>query len=175
MILNSTIEVDKIARFSAGTTITGVLICADNCYFDGKMHGNIETENKLVLGKNSEVLGTVCAGDLMAKGKINGDIKVQRRAIYCSSSIITAGSVQTNFLEVECGAVLNLNNLSMRLNELPESAFAALSADSSIAEDRIKMRKMDKGTNTKAKAAFGSTNNNDDQLLFQFFHNKEDK
>jgi len=150
-----------------------VLTCEDNCYFDGKMNGNIEACKKLVLGENSEVLGIVYAGDLMVKGKISGNVVVQRKAIYCSTATFSGESLQTGFLEVVSGAILNLNKLSMQLNELDVTSFT--SADEYIlkTENKKKVRKKDAPLNTKANSEPDPTNNNDNTLLFQFFQNKE--
>lgn len=174
--LKSMIEVNQVARFSAGTIITGVLSCRDNCYFDGKMHGDIEVQHKLVLGENSEMSGNIYSGDLMVKGKMNGNVKVQRKTLYCNTSIITSESVETGFLEVESGAILNLSNLSMQVTESTMLSFASANGEySSIIDNNRKMRKNDRSTNIKANPAIGSINNNDDTFLFQFFQDKNSR
>lgn len=172
---NSAIGINNVARFSADTIITGVLVCTDNCFFDGQIDGHIEVINKLVLGKNSEVNGTVNAGDLMAKGKINGNIIVNNKAIYCSTSIIIADILQTNLLVVESGAVLNLSSLLMQLDGVTVPSFVSKREQNLMTDNRnkSKMEKADAHVHSKTSSELRSTNKNDDTLLFQFFQSKE--
>lgn len=172
-ISNSSISINNVARFSTGTVITGILVCADNCYFDGQINGELEAINKLVLGENSEVVGTVYAGDLMVKGKIRGNVIVNNKAIYCSTSSIIAESLQTNFLVVENGAVLNLSNLSMQLDRVDASLCACEYEHNSMTNSRTKKKRTEKHDNLKINSEAKYSNKNDDVLLFQFFQNKE--
>jgi cytoskeletal protein CcmA (bactofilin family) len=169
----SAISINNVARFSTGTVISGILVCADNCFFDGQMNGELEAINKLVLGKNSEVVGTVYAGDLMVKGKIRGNVIVNNKAIYCSTSSIIAESLQTNFLVVENGAVLNLSNLSMQLDRVDASLCVCEYEHDSTPNSRTKMKRTDTRDNLKINSEAKCSNRNDDVLLFQFFQNKE--
>ena len=175
---NSTIEIDKVARFASGTIITGLLTCSDNCYFNGKMDGSIEVRNKLVLGQNSEVYGSIYAGDLMAKGKIEGRVKVNNKTIYSSTSSFVGESLQTSFLEVENGAILNLSNISM-LQAQSIKASSDLTIENRTEQNRTDIeakRITNPKEREKAKKESDSiTDNNDDTLLFQFFQNKKNE
>jgi len=90
-------EVNNVMRFTAGTVITGLLTCPDNCYFDGKIEGGIIIGNKLVLGEHSEVHGQVTAGDLMAKGTIAGAVMVAGKTIAVQLRLLPAVSVPVSW------------------------------------------------------------------------------
>lgn len=173
------IEIDKVVRIATGTTITGLLTCPDNCCFDGIMNGDIEVGNKLVLSENSEVYGIIYAGNLMVKGKIDAKVKVADKAVCCSTSTVTGRSLQTRFLVVENGAVLNLSHLSMQLNDasVPEVAPMGVENNSTTknkAADKEATIKADMEVKNEAKHVNQTYNEADEEtLLFQFFHNEE--
>jgi len=175
------IEIDKVVRIATGTTIIGLLTCPDNCFFDGIMNGDLEVGNKLVLSENSEVYGSIYAGNLMVKGKVDAKVKVADKAVCCSTSIVTAKSLQTHFLVVENGAVLNLSHLAMQLNDafMPEVAPMGIENNSTTenkASDKESTIKADLKVKNEAKHMNQTYNDtSDDTLLFQFFHNEEDE
>jgi len=113
------VEIDKVTRFTTGTTITGFLTCGDNCHFDGTLNGDLDVGKKLVLDKNSKVFGDISATDLLAKGKITGSVKVNNKTVYCSTSTTTGPCCVTNVLVIEQGAVINLDSLSMQRIGVP--------------------------------------------------------
>jgi cytoskeletal protein CcmA (bactofilin family) len=173
------VEMDDVTRFTSGTTITGLLTCSDNCYFDGTLNGTLNVKNKLVLGKNSEVFGGISAGDLLAKGKINGPVKVNNKTVYCSTSTIIGSCFETNFLVVEQGAVLNLGSMSMQDIGAPVCISTEPTA---LPQTAIKKKKAvaDATLTVKPEVAVRAEpdsipefNQNDDLLLSQFFQSKD--
>lgn len=179
----SIIEVDKIVRFTASTIITGLLSCPDNCYFDGKLTGDIEIKKKLVLGEHSEVLGNITAEELIVKGKVDGNMYVNDKMVICSTSTVTAANLQTNTLTVEHGAVLNLGCLTMQLNGKSPTIPSTINSDCGIIQKYRQADPEKKGvatTEIKTESTPDvplSPANSDtkDTLLFQFFNNKEMK
>jgi len=109
--------IEQISQFSAGTLIEGQINCAGSCFFDGKIEGNIEIDNKLVLGKNCIVLGDVSTKDLIVKGDVTGSVFVENKAIFSDSSNVSIKTLSTHVLEVENGAVMSVNNMIMNLSK----------------------------------------------------------
>jgi len=170
---NTIVEVNNVVQLSTGTIITGVLICPDNCYFNGRIDGNIEAKNKLVLGENSEVRGSVSAQNLISKGRIIGDLIIKNKSIFSSSTIVDAENLQTGLLEVENGATLNFKNISMRTNGLDESVYVSKIEYEPIVDTKIKTRKTGSEVKEKTASDVSPTNNNDNTFLFQIFQDKE--
>jgi len=107
-------EIEKVSKFQAGTEIQGQFNCLDNCYFDGKIEGDIKIYNKLVLGENALVIGNVYAKNLIVNGRVIGDIFVENKAVFSESSNVRANILSIQLLEVKNGAVLNVDNLIMK-------------------------------------------------------------
>jgi len=174
-------EVNNVMRFTAGTVITGLLTCPDNCYFDGKIEGGIIIGNKLVLGEHSEVHGQVTAGDLMAKGTIAGAVMVAGKTIYCSTATVTARSFSTGQLVVEQGALLNMDCLSMDANGIEIPPYVAMQEYVPILEPKLIARpkavvnEIAVETTVKDEQELRAVNRSEDTLLFQFFQNNDDR
>jgi cytoskeletal protein CcmA (bactofilin family) len=171
-------EVNNVMRFTAGTVITGVLTCPDNCYFDGKIEGGITIGNKLVLGEHSEVRGQVTAGDLMARGSIEGAVIVRGKTIYCSTAAVTAHSFSTRQLVVEQGALLNMDCLSMDVDGVEAPPYVPPEYVP-VAEPKLRLREMPDElaveASVKDREKSSAVNSNEDTLLFQFFQNNDNK
>lgn len=164
---DAAIKTNKVSHFATGTIVTGTLNCSDNCYFNGILHGDLEVEKKLVLGYNSDVTGKIDVGDLLARGKINGPIRVYHEAVYTSTSTVTAPCLETRLLIVEPGAVLNLGGITMQGLEpaaLLPKAVKHVSKPTKTTHEEMTV-------NTKPERV----NKQDDMHLFQFFENKDTK
>jgi len=172
-------EVNNVMRFTAGTVITGLLTCPDNCYFDGKIEGGIMIGNKLVLGEHSEVHGQVVAGDLMAKGTIQGAVTVRGKTIYCSTATVTARSFSTRQLVVEQGALLNMDCLSMDADGVEAPPYELMPEYVPVAEPKLRQRAVPDKLKTeepvKDNEEPSAASRNEDTLLFQFFQNNDGK
>ncbi len=166
-----TIATNQVTRFSLGTVIKGIVTCGSDCYFDAKLDGDIRTQYKLLLDENSEVRGNVDAGNLMVKGKIRGNINVLRGVSFFSSSVVFSQSLHTSFLQVENGALLNLDGLSMQITK--SDTLALDNAD--IVFDSI-TENSSQTNNKSGREQIGSDvrkkSNNDDPFLFQFFQDE---
>lgn len=158
--------ITKVLQFSAGTTIHGELICPDDCFFNGKIFGNIRIGNKLVLGEESEVLGNVKANDLIVKGKITGSIHVQNAVNFNNIAIAEGRELAANILEVEKGALINFDQVSMSPGQAPKRTGIEPEKEGHADEDRP--------AKTASKQEAGAPEpKSDDLFLSNIFQNRK--
>lgn len=86
---------------------------------DGKVTGNVQITEGLILGEKGSILGNVVTKELVVYGVIRGDIEVHSLEIKASGKI--TGEIKTQVLAVENGAVYN-GILSMAQNTLPSDS-----------------------------------------------------
>lgn len=72
---------------------------------DGNVKGDVRTEGLLVIGPQANVRGNVYATDLVAYGKIYGDIYITNKAVISNVAYVK-GDVNALILEVKEGAVI---------------------------------------------------------------------
>lgn len=72
---------------------------------DGNVRGDVRTEGMLVIGKSANIRGNIYATDLVAFGKVYGDIFVSNKAVISNKAYIK-GDVTALVLEVEQDAVI---------------------------------------------------------------------
>lgn len=159
--------VERVNQFQAGSQINGHLVSQNSCYFNGVINGNLEIHNKLVLGENSEVVGDVYAKNLLIKGKVQGNITVENKIILSSSSSVKSNSLYTNLIEVENGAVLNINNLVMQAAAKNAALFPKL-PDFTV--NNSKSISESKPLNISRE--INSNINEDDSFFFKIFQNQ---
>jgi len=59
--------------------LRGNLKCSSDVFFDGKLDGDLMTDGALELGENANVRGNVAATNILARGKINGNLAARER------------------------------------------------------------------------------------------------
>jgi len=89
---------------------------------DGRVTGNVQITEGLILGEKGSILGNVITKELVVYGVIRGDIEVHSLEIKASGKI--TGEIKTQVLSVENGAVYN-GSLSMAQNPLPSDGYQA--------------------------------------------------
>jgi len=80
---------------------------------DGRVTGNVQITEGLILGEKGAILGNVVTKELVVYGMIRGDIEAHSLEIKASGKI--TGEIKTQMLSVENGAVYN-GILSMAQN-----------------------------------------------------------
>ena len=86
-----------------GTVIEGVISTKADLRMDGLIIGEVNSEQKLVMGENGKIDGQAkCKGASVA-GKIEGEIKV-KGPLHLSSSAYVAGKIIAKKLLVDEGA-----------------------------------------------------------------------
>lgn len=93
-------------RISQGTKIVGDITSQGGFRIDGEVEGNINTPNKVVIGKTGVVKGSLICKDADIEGHVEGIIQVSSLLSIKSSARIE-GEVTVGKLAVEPGAAFN--------------------------------------------------------------------
>lgn len=100
-------RLDAITAFlGAGTQYHGQFNFQGVVRIDGGVFGDIISDGVLVLGEEGLVEGSVQVGELIASGRIVGDIAASRRVILNKSAKLR-GNLAAPSVIVEAGAVIN--------------------------------------------------------------------
>ena len=92
---------------------------------DGNFEGSIETNGKVVIGKNGRIEGTVVCSSADIEGVINGTIHVEDLLSIRSTGEVT-GDVVMSKLVVESGAIFNAKS-SMKDENAEDSSIKNIS------------------------------------------------
>ena len=92
---------------------------------DGNFEGSIETNGKVVIGKNGRIEGTVVCSSADIEGTINGTIHVEDLLSIRSTGEVT-GDVVMSKLVVESGAIFNAKS-SMKDENAEDSSIKNIS------------------------------------------------
>lgn len=93
-------------QLGAGTSIVGNIESDADIRIDGKLHGNVYTKGKLVLGANATIEGDATCVNGYIEGKINGKIECSDLLILAKTSFVS-GDIVIKKLVVEEGAKFN--------------------------------------------------------------------
>jgi len=93
-------------RINEGTTITGDIISKGFFRIDGTIKGNVTTPNKVVIGKNGLIDGTLTCDNADIEGTLTGILTVKDLLALKSTAVIN-GEVKAGKLSVEPGANFN--------------------------------------------------------------------
>lgn len=169
---------ESVLHFNTGTIIYGEIYCPDNCYFDGKVFGNVTIGSKLVLGVNSEILGNVIAENLLVKGKVTGNITCNNKTVFEEGAVVKGRELKTKVLSVENGAILNFDVVvmtdSVRNKEVLAVDRSANKVESVLNDDKTTVCEGDVEFVQKADDSVEievKKNDNDDLFLFNIFQN----
>lgn len=90
------------------THFKGVLTFSGTVRVDGKLEGEIQSSDTLIVGEKGEIQADIVAGTVICKGKINGTIQAKNRVEIHNNSTVT-GDIVTPSLFIEVGAVFEGN------------------------------------------------------------------
>lgn len=93
-------------RISQGTKIIGDITSQGGFRIDGEIEGNINTPNKVVIGKTGIVKGSLICKDADIEGQVEGTMQVSNLLSIKSTARIE-GEVTVGKLAVEPGASFN--------------------------------------------------------------------
>jgi cytoskeletal protein CcmA (bactofilin family) len=92
------------AFLSSDVMFEGKFVFKGTVNLDCKLVGEVFSEDgMLIVGEDGEIQGTVEVKHLLLKGKIEGDIKVEKLEVFSSGKII--GKVITNSIFMQAGAI----------------------------------------------------------------------
>jgi len=92
-----------VNMIGAGTTITGDVISKGDIRVDGTLKGSVNTEGKVVLGREGVIEGDVICKDADISGTIKAKITVSQLLSLKTTAKLN-GDIVTNKLSIEPGA-----------------------------------------------------------------------
>jgi len=92
-----------VNMIGAGTIITGDVISKGDIRVDGTLKGSVNTEGKVVLGREGVIEGDVVCKDADISGTINARITVSQLLSLKTTAKLN-GDIITNKLSIEPGA-----------------------------------------------------------------------
>ncbi|MDH5763232.1 MAG: polymer-forming cytoskeletal protein [Nitrospinota bacterium] len=97
---------DIKAYLGEDTVFSGTLSFNGAVRIDGKMDGEIHTDDTLIIGENGTLEADITAGTVICRGKIKGSIRASKRIeIHANSEVI--GEISAPSLLVETGAIFD--------------------------------------------------------------------
>ena len=90
------------------TTISGSIRAQGTVWIDGRVEGDVCTDDLLVIGEGAMVIGNVSAGSVICRGIIAGDI-VAEEEVELLASASFHGTVRAPVLSVEDSVLFNDN------------------------------------------------------------------
>ena len=97
---------DIKAYLGEDTVFSGTLTFNGAVRIDGKMDGQINTDDTLIVGENGVLEADINAGTVICRGKIKGTINASKRIeIHTNSEVV--GNIATPALLVENGAIFD--------------------------------------------------------------------
>lgn len=99
---------DIKAYLGEDTVFSGTLSFNGVVRIDGKMDGEVNTDDTLIVGENGILEADIIAGTVICRGKIKGTIKASKRIeIHANSEVV--GNISAPALLVENGAIFDGN------------------------------------------------------------------
>ncbi|WP_245729369.1 bactofilin family protein [Niabella drilacis] len=90
---------------------------------DGKIEGNIELKEGIILGEKAEITGSVKSNIIVVHGKLHGNISC--RFLYIKSTGLIDGDIEVGAFEVELGGkyngTLKMPDQELQHKEAPKS------------------------------------------------------
>ncbi|MBI5787283.1 MAG: polymer-forming cytoskeletal protein [Candidatus Schekmanbacteria bacterium] len=117
-------DTDINAFLGEGTNFKGVLAFEGTVRIDGKLEGEITSEDTLVVGEHAIVNAEINVGTIVISGKISGDITAKIRVDIKSTGEVY-GNIQTPILTIEEGVIFQ-GTCDMRRGGSSENVTALL-------------------------------------------------
>ena len=95
-----------INMIGAGTTINGDIVSKGDIRVDGTLKGSVNTQGKLVLGREGMIEGDVICKDADISGLIKAKITVSQ-LLSLKTTAKLSGDIITNKLSIEPGATFS--------------------------------------------------------------------
>ena len=90
----------------AGTFITGNISSKMDIRIDGKLEGTLNSEAKVVVGKNALIIGNIVCQTILIEGRVEGNITAKEK-LHIQSNGSVIGDLITHKLIIEDGANFN--------------------------------------------------------------------
>jgi len=109
MLINNFNKIDEdffSTVLESDFAFSGTLKTDDSLLIKGLIHGDIETDNVIVIGPEAIINANITAKSLQCFGTIKGDVKVMDEVYFHDNSKVT-GDVCTPAVSIEKGCVIN--------------------------------------------------------------------
>jgi len=104
--VESSAGINDISRISESTYVKGTLNSAGDIRIDGKVEGDVSSKNRVVIGENAEIKGTVNCSFLDIWGVVDGEIIV-KEVLSLKNTAKVFGNISVRKFQVELGAEVN--------------------------------------------------------------------
>ena len=94
------------AFIDQGSEFEGKLSFRDTVRIDGRFHGEISSENNLIVGESGEIEATIRSNTIAISGQVNGEIRAGRKVVLHKTARVE-GNIETPSIVIEDGALLN--------------------------------------------------------------------
>jgi cytoskeletal protein CcmA (bactofilin family) len=94
------------AFIDQGSEFEGKLSFRDTVRIDGRFHGEISSENTLIVGESGEITATIRSNTIAVSGQVHGDIKAGRKVVLHKTARVD-GNIETPSITIEEGALVN--------------------------------------------------------------------
>jgi len=108
---------NKSSIFNSSTSSKGEVMCDSIVRIDCKTFGEVTADQKIIVGVNGHVKGSLHAKEAVVFGKLEGDIFISGTIVLNSGSSIT-GNLYTQILEFKDGATINARVITCNEPEL---------------------------------------------------------
>jgi cytoskeletal protein CcmA (bactofilin family) len=112
------------AFIDQGSEFEGKLSFRDTVRIDGRFHGEITSENTLIVGESGEITATIRSNTIAISGQVHGDIKAGRKVVLHKTARVD-GNIETPSITIEEGALVN-GQVKMQTAEKPAPALKAV-------------------------------------------------
>jgi cytoskeletal protein CcmA (bactofilin family) len=93
------------AFIDQGSEFEGKLSFRDTVRIDGRFHGEITSENTLIVGESGEIDAEIHSKTVVVSGTVNGNVIAEAKVVLHKSAKVN-GDIQTPSLVVEEGAMI---------------------------------------------------------------------
>ncbi len=91
-----------------GTKVTGNFQFEGTTTIEGEISGEISVHGNLIVGEHATIEGKIVATSVLVRGKVNGDIQVEKR-IEIQPRGVVVGDITTPNLVIGDGAIFDGN------------------------------------------------------------------
>ena len=98
----------QYSKIEKSTTLKGNIKSKTDIRIDGNVDGEVVTTGKVILGKESDVIGKILCGNADVEGKFDGELTVSGTLNLKTGSNVK-GKVKIQKLIVESGSIFNAN------------------------------------------------------------------
>jgi cytoskeletal protein CcmA (bactofilin family) len=99
-------SMDGTCVISQGSVLEGTFSSKENVRLDGRIKGDVNCDNRLVMGDSGTVEGSINAGEAVIMGSVQGNITI-KETLYLKSTARINGNIRAKLLSVEEGAQYN--------------------------------------------------------------------